>query len=77
MEKLFAHSKRTFKKNKLPTGKKKNNIVFEDGLGNKHDIQGNEIMEFEEEADNQTHPVKCITDYSCYTNLKPPKKKNQ
>ncbi|KAI8344897.1 hypothetical protein EDC96DRAFT_328064 [Choanephora cucurbitarum] len=50
------------------------NIVFEDGLGNKYDTQGNEVMEFEMEADNEMYPVECITDYDSYTDLKPPEK---
>ncbi|KAI8364211.1 hypothetical protein BD560DRAFT_373278, partial [Blakeslea trispora] len=47
-------------------------IVFEDGLGNKYDIQGNKVMGFDSKADNEMYLVEYIPDYDSYTDLKLP-----
>ncbi|KAI8358426.1 hypothetical protein BD560DRAFT_335196, partial [Blakeslea trispora] len=47
---------------------------FEDGLGNKYDIRGKKIMEFEMQADNEVYPVECLTNYDSHNDLKPPEK---
>ena len=48
-----------------------NNIVFEDGLGNKYEIQGNKVMELKMKADKDMYLAKCIADCDNYTDLKP------
>ena len=47
-------------------------IIFEDGLGNQHDVEGNEVIEFQMEVDNEMYPVESVTDYDSYTYMKPP-----
>ena len=49
-------------------------IIFEDGLGNQHDVEGNEVIEFQMEVDNEMYPVESVTDYDSYTYMKPPEK---
>ncbi|KAI8376747.1 hypothetical protein EDC96DRAFT_571657 [Choanephora cucurbitarum] len=51
-----------------------NNIVFEDGLRNKHEIQGNEVMKLKMKADKDMYLAKYITDSNSYTSLKPQEK---
>ncbi|KAI7898441.1 uncharacterized protein BX663DRAFT_524735, partial [Cokeromyces recurvatus] len=50
------------------------NIIFEDGLGNQHDMEGNEVIELQMEVDNEMYPVESVTNYDRYTELKPPEK---
>ncbi|KAI8369744.1 hypothetical protein BD560DRAFT_490022 [Blakeslea trispora] len=41
---------------------------------NKHDIQGNKVIEFAMQADNKMCPVECVINYESYKDLKPPEK---
>ncbi|KAG1463098.1 hypothetical protein G6F56_005364 [Rhizopus delemar] len=50
------------------------NIIFEDGLGNQHDVEGNKVIEFQMEVDNEMYPVESVTDYDNYTYMMPPEK---
>ncbi|KAG1050394.1 hypothetical protein G6F43_007324 [Rhizopus delemar] len=50
------------------------NIVYEDGLGNQYDSNGNEVMDVQMEVDNEMYPIEKVTTFDSYIDLKPSEK---
>ncbi|KAL0077927.1 hypothetical protein J3Q64DRAFT_1646404 [Phycomyces blakesleeanus] len=49
-------------------------IYFDDGSGKLTDENGNEVIEYQMEVDNENYPLTSITTFSSYLDLKPPEK---
>ncbi|CEP13773.1 hypothetical protein [Parasitella parasitica] len=49
-------------------------IYFEDGNGKLTDENGNEVIEYQMEVDNEEYPLTSITTFTSYLDLKPPEK---
>jgi hypothetical protein len=49
-------------------------IYFDTGTGKLTDENGNEVIEYQMEVDNEEYPLTSITNFSSYLDLKPPEK---
>ncbi|KAG2192781.1 hypothetical protein INT46_011692 [Mucor plumbeus] len=49
-------------------------IYFDDGTGKLTDENGNEVIEYQMEIDNEEYPLISIATFSSYLDLKPPEK---
>ncbi|KAI8889177.1 hypothetical protein K501DRAFT_164004, partial [Backusella circina FSU 941] len=49
-------------------------IYFDDGNGKLTDENGDEVIEYQMEVDNEEYPLTSITTFTSYLDLKPPAK---